>query len=311
MGVFERICVPNNPDIKKSEFAICNVREIVRSKSLLGFFTAENRAVGGHVVKMGITLPFFINGINLPLQITKGIIGECNKCFDGTHLGLVKFKKFRNSPFIHGGGFPHIPSVDSHYSRVLQSRRQIEYGRSIGNHVWAFLYMGGVAGIIQGVYSSCGGGFGCIGGFLQFREFLSNLSQRRVGESALPKNSSPSSTGDKYSNNSENSNPHLKTREWFAFPLFCICLGSGGVSWGVFFACLHGCNWRLVSGLGSIVAGLCLFLWGLNLIFAHMFFNVTQKQHLTSPNYRITVMVIGRTYMPNVLDKNKQAAIIS
>ena len=118
---------------------------------------------------------------------------------------------------------------------------------------------------------------GSIGRLLQFRVLLLDFGQSRGAYFVLPNDGSTSTTGDENSDAAKNESPHFETGKWFAFPLFLICIGSAGVFFGLYFTYIHRREWRLAYGLGSITAGLCLFLWGLNLILVHMFFNVTQK----------------------------------
>jgi hypothetical protein len=101
------------------------------------------------------------------------------------------------------------------------------------------------------------------------------------------------------SETTQDNSHYLKTRKWFAFPLFLICVGSGGVFFGGFFGYIHRHNWYLIVGLLSLGLGLVVYIWGLSLVLDHSLFTVPQEYILTTPNYRGTVIAIRNTRMAN------------
>jgi len=97
---------------------------------------------------------------------------------------------------------------------------------------------------------------------------------------------------------------------FFGISLFFI--GARLNSYGINHALLA----STMSGWWLMVLGTMLVLGPIAMLLAHWLLllgkdTVPRKYSLTSPNYRGTVIAIGRTNMANVLDKNKQVAIIS
>jgi hypothetical protein len=76
------------------------------------------------------------------------------------------------------------------------------------------------------------------------------------------------------SDTAQNDGTYFKTGKWLAFPLSLLCGGAGGVFFGVYFAYIHRCEWWVALGLLSIAAGLCIFIYGLNRVFEHIFITV-------------------------------------
>jgi hypothetical protein len=147
-----------------------------------------------------------------------------------------------------------------------------------------------------------------------------NLGKGIGRNTVLPDNREARYASDENAYAREDNRPYLTARKWLAPPILLMVVGSGGVFWGLFFSYIHrhSLSWRLTLGLAGLLGGLFVFLWGVNIIFAHTFNisprsedTVPQKYLLTSFNYWGTVIGIGRADMPNVLSTDKQVAVIS
>lgn len=141
-------------------------------------------------------------------------------------------------------------------------------------------------------------------------KLLAQQVNTRITDSVLPENGSACCQSDNDADYPKNDCPNLSARKWLALPLFLICAGIGGISWGVFFAYINRRSWRAAWGLLAICAGSLTYIAGLNRIFVHEFVTVPQQFCLTRDNYRGTVIAIRRAQMSNILPMEKQTAII-
>jgi hypothetical protein len=85
----------------------------------------------------------------------------------------------------------------------------------------------------------------------------------------LPYDSQTGASGYENANTTQDNHPKFKTRKWFTFPLVLVCSGIVGDFVGLFLTCRYRREWRLLWGLASVICGIGLFLWGLNLFFIH------------------------------------------
>lgn len=137
-------------------------------------------------------------------------------------------------------------------------------------NVWSFI-------ILKIRSSVCNTLIGSGSGLLQFRKLLLEFYQRSIRNYVLPYDSQTSASGYENANATQDNHPNLKTRKWLTFPLFLVRSGIVGDFGGLYLIFLYKHERRFLWGLASVICGIGLFLWGLNLVFAHMFVTVKES----------------------------------